>query len=172
MEKKDGKKRPVELMCAVCPSKPAYNHLQPGEHREDTVYWCEECWHEYRGDEKSGWGRSSSDSRRAPVLRVVRSREEYSKEKAHMLTFERFRYYGSVISLESWGIFGKRKGLKGEETKEAEGPGEGMVLVDPIAKEDATSETPLKERKGLSLQIYKWLGISGVQAFLPRSGRC
>ena len=33
--------------------------------------------------------------------------------------------------------------MKGEETTEAEGPGEGMVLVDPIAQEDATSEAPL-----------------------------
>ena len=113
----------------------------------------------YREDDKSGGGGSSKDSRRAPVLRVVRSHEEYAEEKARMLNFERFRYYGNVISLESWGIFGERQGLKGEETKEAEGPDEGMVLVDLVAKEDAASDKPLRERKGMSLQIYKWLCI-------------
>ena len=106
-------------------------------------------------------------TRRAPVLKVVRSHEEYAEEKARMLDFERFRHYGNMISLENWRIFGERKGLKGEETKEAEGPGEGMVLVDPIAKEDATSETPLKERKGLSLQIYKWLSITRSAGLAP-----
>ena len=97
-------------MCSVCPNKPARNHLQPGEHREDTVYWCEGCWGEYQGDEKGRWGSSSSASRQALVLRVVRSPAEYSKQKAHMLTFERLRYCEDVVTLVGWGIFGESMG--------------------------------------------------------------
>ena len=37
-KRKDVKKSSGELMCSVCPDKPARDHLRPGEHCEGTEY--------------------------------------------------------------------------------------------------------------------------------------
>ena len=99
-KKKGTNKAPKEIVCVFCFEKPAFDHLLPGEHKENTEYWCNDCWSEYRKNEKSGEGGSSADSSRAQIVKVVRSHEEYAEERSRMLYFDRFSHYGAIFSQE------------------------------------------------------------------------
>ena len=80
-KKKEGKKSTEARICSVCPNKPARDHLRPGEHCEGTEYWCEECWEKLEGDKRGRWKSNAAASHQTPVVKVVRSPEQWAAEK-------------------------------------------------------------------------------------------
>ena len=71
-------KAPQERMCVTCPEKPATDHLQPGEQKEDTVYWCADCWKKYYKKPQKEEGASSADSNWTKIVKVVRSHADFA----------------------------------------------------------------------------------------------
>ena len=75
-KKKEGQNNVEARFCVVCPRKPARDHLKPGQHREGTEYWCEECWDKFERTEKGGWQSSAAASHQTALVKVVRTPEE------------------------------------------------------------------------------------------------
>ena len=67
-KKKEGKKSTEARICSVCPKKPARDHLRPGEHREGTEYWCEDCWEKFEGNESGGWKNKATASHQSALV--------------------------------------------------------------------------------------------------------
>ena len=74
---KGGKKGTEARTCAVCPDKPARDHLKPEEHRADSVFWCEECWAKF---EKCGLKEEAASSHQGPTGKRARSAQAWSTE--------------------------------------------------------------------------------------------
>ena len=129
-------KAPQEKMCSVCPDRPATEHLKPWEQKEDTVYWCADCWKKYYKQPRSEEASASAPSNWANTVKVVRSPEDFDKESRRMLYHSRLEHHGTVFSQVDWGLLGWCKGRDGVETKVADDPAAGTVLADAMTKEE------------------------------------
>ena len=76
---------------------------------------------------------------------MVRSHDDYDKEIKDMLYRGRLGRHPRVISQVDWGILGRSMKCAGEEATVAEPPDAGVVLADPVTKEDAKATRPLSE---------------------------